>query len=351
MSGLSGGLVLAVVLASTSPAAPPPTIERTTTSIPCTILHQEVAPSVGAILRDDVEIERAGMSVDRLASSVAAAGDGDSPYSNAGVALAQVRLLDEGNRIVRNVAEIDRELADPRMGDASNPRLAAIRHLLEQVRDQQRRLESLIFEIAYSDHPADVRTYSLAVQQEIRDSIRWAAPGAVSAGVFAPFDSIAHQTIAKTHSLENFAAAQIQPMAETCGDIASDENGGARSPSATVHLDTAAEIAAAGTRAGEQDAAARAFYDTLANDRVDRTKLSPALDAKFSASFVTTIAEELTVLGPASWEYAGAGTSATGPVTVYRLTYASGTKLYYAFGTNAGGAIVAIFIGTQRPPQ
>lgn len=339
-----GLIVAALLVRPTASPTPLKVIERVQASARCTLLHENVAPSVGAVLRNDIVIQQAGTSVDNMVRSINGLG-GDSPYGNPGVALAQVQLLDLGGRLVKNIAAIDRRLADPRFKNLSDPEVAAIRESLEHVADQQSRLLNIIFSIAYSSHPADLRYYGDPVQDQIREAIRREPRGSVVSGdVFGPFERIANENIAQTRILENVAASQIVAMARSCGDIVVNQGGG---DSAVVQVPSQPPLSGS----NQTDAAAKAFYARLVRGSLDRSHLSPALSSGLTASFLETLSQELSALGAPAWQSVGKGTTPSGPVSVYRLSYGNGVTLYYGYGADSVGMVFALFVGTQRPPS
>ncbi len=123
------------------------------TSISCAALHDSVAPSIGAILRNDIAIGQVGVAVDHLVRAINESDD-SNPYFNPGVALAQVQILNWASRIERNISEIDQRLTDERFPGASqDANLGPIRDSLRRIASQQEQLLNVLYSIAYSTHP------------------------------------------------------------------------------------------------------------------------------------------------------------------------------------------------------
>lgn len=347
------GLIIAALLVAPTPSPTPlKVIAHARASAACALLHENIAPSVGAVLRNDVAIRQAGASVSEMVQSINGLG-GDSPYGNPGVAFAQIQLLNLGNRLVQDNAEINRLLADPRFDTNSDPDLAKIKQSLQRIVDQQSRLLNIIFSMAWSSHPADLRYYPDPVQDEVREAIRREPNRSVVPGdVFGPFETIANQNIAQTQILEGATASQIVAMAPGCGDnnVMQTATQGSidevqpRVPEHGLAVSPGADLAAY--------SAARDFYTQLVQGAIDRTRLSRDLDNRLTPSFVATISAELAVLGaPRSWQYVGVGNVSSGKVALYRLSYGSGVLLYYGYGADSDGTIFAIFMGTKPPPN
>jgi hypothetical protein len=347
---LSSVLALVFVVSAAAPTTSPTplkTIERTRTSLQCTLLRENVVPSVGAVLRNDIAIAQAGTSVDNMVRSIIRAGS-DSPYGTPGVALAQVQLLSYGQRLIQNTAEVDRRLSDSRFNDPSDPELTAIRDSLEQVSRQQEKLLNVIFGMAYSDHPAALQSYGYPIQDEVRDATRREPADRGGFGdIFNAFVTIANENIGQTRALEDTASARIVAMAPGCGykvepNLAQATAGSSEPAVAPAALPESEPTAGA---------AARAFYADLARDRVDRSRLSSALDHNLTPSILQTLSAELSFLGTPSWQYVGTGTIFGGRAMIYRLSYRNGVTLYYGYGASPERTIFAIFVGTHPPPD
>ena len=213
-------LVAAVLLAQAAPAPstdPPPTIAHTTTSSTCTLFRNNVMQSVGRLLRNDAIIEQAGTTVDGLVVRFNA-GESDSPYHNPAVQLAQIRLAQLGTRLVQNAAAIDTLLSDARFARASNSELNTVRETLQSVSERQHRLTNIIFSIAVSGHPSDLKYYPPSTQDDLVDALRNEPGNKVIPGdqVFGPLYALATENIAQTHHLEDAAATKIVPLASLC---------------------------------------------------------------------------------------------------------------------------------------
>lgn len=232
----------AVSLAQAAPTASPPTptplkvIGHERTSALCTLLHENIARSVGDVLLNDAAIDRAGDAVAGMIISINShAGDttidptsgrvvdmapDDSLWlfgdPNPGVAMAEIKLLAIGGQIVRNSAEIDRLLADPRFADPANAQGAAIKADLQRVEQQQTQMENVIFAIAYTEHPANILWYPDPIRQEIQDVMQHAPRNAETTNVFSALGAIANANIVRTHVLENAAAGDIMTVARLC---------------------------------------------------------------------------------------------------------------------------------------
>lgn len=355
-------------IATAPPAVSPlKVIEHAHVTAACSMLREDVAPSVGDVLRNDVAIQQAGAAVSRMASSIALApepvtggmygkssegggshGD-DSPYDNPGVAFAQIRLLQLGDALVRNAADANRLLNDPRYADLADPQIVSIRQAVQTVLDQQQRLANVIFAMAYSSHPADLQMYPPSIQDQVRETIRSEPRRSVVSGdIFGPVARIANQNIARTHILEDAAAARIVTMAPTCGDVvASPVPRSAQGVIATAPLNASPASPSVNDRA--RSSAAQTTYQELAQDRLDRSRLSATLNDELTPSFLDTLSQQLSLLGTPHWRYDGDGSVSGKPALVFTLSYSNGIVLYYGYGADDNGVVVALFIGTQPP--
>ncbi len=340
-------LVVAALLVAQAPVptpTPPPTIERVQSSSICTALRENVVPSVGAVLSNDVTIAEAGVAVGDLAQGVANAWGNDSPYGNPDVAMAQFKLLIAGGRVARNIDDIQRQLDDPKFDNPSDPALSAMKASLQEIVARQERLLNLIFQIAYAEHPADARFYAPEVQDEIHEAVRTEPPGLVHGGVFGAFAAVANEHIAQTHALEDTAASHLANLGSTCGDLTWKAVPASNVETAAISSPTVAEASSTGA-----NTAAKTFYANLTQGTVDRSQLAPVLSDALTATVVQGYAHALTPLGAPAWQLLGTAATPKGPLSVYRLSYGGGLVLYYGFGVGADGKIVTMWIVTQRP--
>jgi hypothetical protein len=94
--------------------------------------------------------------------------------------------------------------------------------------------------------------------------------------------------------------------------------------------------------------AAKTFYSELLVGKVDRSKMSAELNTALPDSTLQTLSQQLTALGPPTWQYFQQISGANGSASVYKLTYAT-TALYLTFGISDAGTIYAVFLGNQPP--
>jgi hypothetical protein len=253
---------------------------------------------------------------------------------------------------VQNIAEVNRQLSDPRFNDPSDPDVARVKASLERVVGQQSKLLNIIFSIAYSERLTDSRFYPDTVQQELVDAVRRSPKGAVTPGdIFGPFAVIANENIAQTQALENTAAAQIVTMAPSCGDHVATSSPSQDSTDYAAPQPTKVDSAVIPPAVRAADITARAFFTSLLQGNIDRSHLSPALDSNLTPSFVETISTQLAALRTPTWGYVGTRTYPSGDALVYRLEYGNGVTLYYSYGADSKGTIFAILIGTRPPPD
>ncbi len=328
------GLLTVAMLTAPSPTSTPlKEIGHVRASVPCAILRESVAPSVGAILRNDIAVEQAGVAFNHLVSAM---NDGGA---DPGVGFAQVQILNWANRIEQNISEVNRRLEDPRFADnLHSGNLGPIRESLQRVVAQQEKLLNVLYSLAYSGSPDDLRAYPDPVQDEMRRVIRYTHT--LQGGVFSAISKIAKENIGATRALENNAASRVAPMATSCGYTV-PQPGEEPSPVTTI-----APANSAGIAASVDSRPAKQFYDQLAANHVDRSRLTSAFSDRVTDSVLKTISAGLAALGPATWTYLGDGTIPGGAAQVYRLTYGGGLTAYYGFGS-ADGLVFGFAFSTQ----
>lgn len=94
--------------------------------------------------------------------------------------------------------------------------------------------------------------------------------------------------------------------------------------------------------------AAKTLYAQLLLGKVDRSKMSAAVNAALSDSLLQTLSQQLVAAGTPKWQYLKQIQSPQGHVSVYRLTYPNAT-LYMIFGVSPGGTVFNLFFGSQEP--
>jgi membrane-bound lytic murein transglycosylase B len=96
-------------------------------------------------------------------------------------------------------------------------------------------------------------------------------------------------------------------------------------------------------------AAARSFYAQMASGKIDRAHVSDTLNNALPDPLLKTVSQQLTALGPPTWEFLTRKDSPNGAVSVYKLTYKNPPVLYYYFGRTPAGTVYGAFIGKDPP--
>lgn len=86
-------------------------------------------------------------------------------------------------------------------------------------------------------------------------------------------------------------------------------------------------------------AAAQKFYASIAAGTPDRSRISPELNAKLTDDLLKMFASQLTALGQPTWTFLRWESYSGENIAQYRLTYSSGTQLFYGFGAAADGTV------------
>ncbi len=86
-------------------------------------------------------------------------------------------------------------------------------------------------------------------------------------------------------------------------------------------------------------AAAQKFYASVAAGTPDRAHISPELNAKLTDDLVKSFGAQLTALGQPTWTFLRWESYSGENIAQYKLTYASGTQLFYGFGDAADGTV------------
>ena len=94
---------------------------------------------------------------------------------------------------------------------------------------------------------------------------------------------------------------------------------------------------------------AKAFYAGIIAGKIDRSHLSPALNAALTDRLLATLSQQLGALGTPAWTFLRTVSTPYGPDSEYRLTYPSGTNVYYQFGVTASGTIGLAAFTNQDP--
>ena len=85
--------------------------------------------------------------------------------------------------------------------------------------------------------------------------------------------------------------------------------------------------------------AAQKFYASIAAGTPDRSHISPELNAKLTDDLVKALAPQLTALGQPAWTFLRWELFSGENIAQYKLTYSSGTQLFYGFGAAADGTV------------
>ncbi len=200
-------------------STPLPVIGHERTSAMCTLLHENVAQSVGDVLRDDATITQAGGAVDEMARAINEWGWGGGlwPHDppNPGIARAELQLIRMGDAIEANLAQIDRLLRDPRFGDPASAQLASVKASLQRIAGEQFQVMELIFDIAYAPFPEYLTYYPENIQEQVKAMMRRAPRGSFD-NMFASLGVIANRNIAETRVSESATAEAIMRVARLC---------------------------------------------------------------------------------------------------------------------------------------
>lgn len=86
-------------------------------------------------------------------------------------------------------------------------------------------------------------------------------------------------------------------------------------------------------------AAAQKFYASIAAGTPDRKHISSELNTALTDSLVKTLASQLTALGQPTWTFLRWESFSGENIAEYKLTYSSGTQLFYGFATAPDGTV------------
>jgi hypothetical protein len=224
--GVGGTQIAAAQPAPLPTPTPLKVIGRVAVTPICALLHLTIAQSVRGVLENDVAIAQAGDSVADMDRSIAASEDpidrnaGDNGIwtndPNPGVALADLRLIALGGRLVRSIDAIERALADPQLAANADPQVTHLRTTLERIVEQQRAMTRIVFAIANSYHPAYLESYDVDTQREIEAAMRNAPTSAGMTNPMAALANIAIANISVTHRLEDVAATDVTSLVRRC---------------------------------------------------------------------------------------------------------------------------------------
>jgi hypothetical protein len=93
---------------------------------------------------------------------------------------------------------------------------------------------------------------------------------------------------------------------------------------------------------------AKAAYERLAAGRLDRSKLTAAVDRALPDELVASASQRLTALGTPSWSFVRNAESSAGTVSIYQLRYANAVE-YLTFGVGDSGVVYALSLGSAPP--